>query len=91
MYQSVETQTERIPTEFIKIETYHKLKFNRYYFDTKTQTIFSIRAGKNEVIRKQIKPTQTGNKTIVILRDSEDKPRTLNYSTLIEFLREEYC
>ena len=91
MYQSVETQTERIRTEFIKIESYHKLKFTRYYFDTKTQTIFSIRAGKNEVIRKQIKPTQTGNKTIVILRDTEGKPRTLNYTTLIEFLKSEYC
>ena len=71
-YKSVETQTQRIPTEFIKIETCHKLKFNRYYFATMTKTIFSIRAGKNEVIRKQIKPTQTGNKTTRFRRQASN-------------------
>ena len=84
-YKSLETQTERIPTEFIKIDTYHKMKINIYYFDTKTHTIVSISAGKNGEIRKQIKPTQTGKKTVIILRDIENKPRTLNYTALIEF------
>jgi len=89
-YKSVETQTEKNTPGLIKIESYGNLTFDRYYFDTESKKIMTIRNGKNGIIRKQIKPTQSGNKTVVVLRDIDNKPRTINYATLIEFL-EEYC
>ena len=86
-YQDVATQTERVPAQFIKIESFHKLRFNRYYFDPETESIFTIRDGKNGEIRKQIKATNSGGKRIAVLRDVDDKPRTINYTNLIEFCK----
>ena len=84
------TQTERTPAQFINIDSYHKMQFDIYYFDTATESTFTLRNGKNGKIRKQIKPTYTNNRFIVLLRDINDNPKTLNYTTLIEFLKSEY-
>ena len=86
-YKSIETQTERIPAQFIKIKSFHNMKFDRYYFDTETETIFSIRDGKNSEIRKQLKPTTTGDRVIIVLRDIDKKPKTIIYKTLIEYCK----
>ena len=87
-YKSIATQTERTPVQFIKIESYHTLQFDRYYYNTETETIFTIRKSKNGEIQKQIKPTTTtGDRVIIILRDIDNKPRTINYKTLIEYCK----
>ena len=87
MKVDVETKTERIPVQFIKIESYHKLRFDRYYYNTETETIFTIRKGKNGEIQKQIKPTTTGDRVIIVLRDIDNKPKTIIYKTLIEYCK----
>ena len=87
IHQDVATQPERIPGQFIKIESFHKLRFNRYYYDPDTENIFTIRDGTNGEIRKQIKATNSGGKLVVVLRDVDDKPRTINYTNLIEFCK----
>jgi len=89
MYCDKATQTEKFSSKLIKIDSFGTIKFDRYYFDPSSETILTIRTGKNGRIRKQIKPTKThGDKLIVCLRDTANKPRTINYANLIEFCRE---
>ena len=88
-YCDKSTQTERFGPKLFKIDSFGTLKFDRYYFDPASETILTIRTGKNGIIRKQIKPTKThGDKFVVSLRDTDNKPRTINYANLIEFCRE---
>ena len=88
-FKSVETQTEKNTLKLIKIESFGTIKLDRYYFDTETESIITIRNGKNGKIKKQIQPTKTlKDKLVVILKDVNNKPRTINYTTLIEFCHE---
>ena len=89
IYRDVETQTEKNTPKLIKIESFGTIKLDRYYFDTETESIITIRNGKNGKIKKQIQPTKTlKDKLVVILKDVNNKPRTINYTTLIEFCHE---
>ena len=85
-YKSVETQTEKNRPKLIKIESYANITFNRYYFDTESKNILTIRNGKNGKISKQIKPTnQYGQKFRVFLRDSNNNPRIIDYKKMIQY------
>ena len=88
--KSVETQTEKNTPKLIKIESYANITFDRYYFDTESKSILTIRKSKCGEIRKQIKPTnQYGQKFIVVLRDSINNPRTIDYKNLIQYCENE--
>ena len=90
MKVDVETQTEKNTPKLIKIESYANITFDRYYFDTESKTIWTIRNGKNGRISKQIKPTNPyGQKFIVVLRDSNNNPRTIDYKSLINYCENE--
>jgi len=89
MKVDVGTQTEKPIQKLLKLDSFGKLKFDRYYFDPNTEKIVSIRDGKNGRIRKELKSTPTtGNKLIIILVDRENKSRTINYKNLIEYCKE---
>ena len=89
MKVDVGTQTEKPIQKLLKLDSFGKLKFDRYYFDPNTEKIVTIRDGKNGRIRKELKSTlTTGNKFIIVLVDSENKSRTINYKNLIEYCKE---
>ena len=89
MKVDVETQTEKPKQKLLKLDSFGKLKFDRYYFDRNIKKIISIRDGKNGRTRKELKSTKTtGNKLIIILVDSENNSRTINYKNLIEYCKE---
>jgi len=89
MKVNVETQTEKPKQKLLKLDSFGNQKFDRYYFDPNTEKIISIRNGKNGRIRKELKSTKTtGNKLVIVLVDSENKARTINYTNLIEYCKE---
>ena len=84
--KSVETQTGVNISKLIKIESYDNIKLDRYYFEPESKTIITIRNGKRGEIRKTIKPTNAyGKKFIVVLRDSNNNPRTIDHTNLIKY------
>ena len=84
----IATQTQKPGQKFIKLGSYGKIKLDRYYFDPDKNSILTIRDGKNGEIKKYIKPTQTNGKFIVVLRDIDNKPRTVNFNKMIEYCQE---
>ena len=85
-FKDIETQTDKNTPKFIKIESYANITFDRYYFEPESKTIWTIRNGKNGKIQKQIKPTnQYRQKYIVVLRDSNNNPRTIDYTNLMKY------
>ena len=90
--KSVETQTDKNTPKLIKIESFDNIKLDRYYFDTESKSIVTIRNGKRGEIRKQIKPTnQYGKKFIVVLRDSNNNPRTIDFNNLLKYYENLAC
>ena len=84
--KDIETQTEFNISKLIKIESYDNIKLNRYYFDSESKRIVTIRNGKRGEIRKTIKPTNAyGKKYIVVLKDSNNYPRTIDHTNLIKY------
>ena len=93
-FKNIETQTTtevNIP-KLIKIDSYANVTFDRYYFEPESKSILTVRNGKRGEIRKQIKPTNAyGKKYIVVLRDSNNNPRTIDYTNLMKYCENLAC
>jgi len=87
-YCDVATQTKRPKQKLIKLDSYAEIKLDRYYFDPNNDSILTIRKGKNGEVTKHIKPKLTNGKFVAILRDVDNKPRTVNFTKLIEYCQE---
>ena len=86
--KDIETQTEVNIPKLIKIESFDNIKLDRYYFEPESKTIITIRDGKRGKIQKTIKPTnQYGKKFIVVLKDSNNYPRTIDHTNLINYCK----
>ena len=84
--KDISTQTEVHIPKLFKIEYFDNIKLDRYYFEPESKSILTIRNGKRGEIRKQIKPTNAyGKKFIVVLRDSNNNPRTIDHTNLIKY------
>ena len=93
-FKDIETQTQadKNTPKLIKIESFDNIKLDRYYFEPESKTIITIRDGKRGKIQKTIKPTnQYGNKLIVVLRDSNNYPRTIDHTNLINYCENLTC
>jgi hypothetical protein len=75
---------DKLPDNAIKIEAFGKYKYNDYYFDPESKQVIQTNSSKSKSKIKVIKPSDSNGREIIVIKDSEDKRRTVGYKDLVK-------
>jgi hypothetical protein len=68
---------DKLPDNAIKIDSFGKYQYNDYYFDPDTKHVIQTNSSKSKSKIKVIKPSDSNGREIIVIKDSEDKRRSV--------------
>jgi hypothetical protein len=68
----------------VKIDSFRDVNFTDYYFDPESKTVIQINASKSKNKIKIIRPSVSNKRNIIVIKDSDEKRRTVDYDGLVK-------
>jgi hypothetical protein len=81
---------EELPKNAIKIDSFNDITFNDYHFDPESKHVIQTNASKSKSKIKLIKPSVSNKRNIIVIKDSDEKRRTIDYDKLVAHFSSEY-
>jgi hypothetical protein len=81
---------DKLPENAIKIDSFNDITFNDYYFDPESKHVIQTNASKSKDKIKLIKPSISNKRNIIVIKDSDEKRRTIDFDKLVAHFSSEY-
>jgi hypothetical protein len=75
---------DKLPDGAIKIDGFRKANFNDYFYDHEHKRVIQISSGVTKNKIKVIRPSVSNGREVIVIKDIEDKRRTVDYGALIQ-------